>query len=287
MLIKGVDISEHSQSVNWQKMKDEGFQFAYARAFNGAREDNYFSKYWSALKKYNIIRGAYTFFLPSNDLDFQVRHFAQVVDIDSGDLPPVIDLEYYKSQWLNRSTPESIDLTAKLLQAIERATGYKPIIYTSEDFWTNQMGNTSHFSEAGYDLWIANWLTPPNHPNKLFGGWKIHTFHQYLGDIKNASFTQDVDYDAFNGDIDRLKAETVTEVALAEGRIGLKVSDLQKRLSKLANNPNHPQPDLDPQEIDGIFGPNTKKAVIAFQKANNLAADGSINLKQVPDLVTV
>ena len=288
MFVKGVDIAEFSEEVNWQKMKAEDYQFAYARVLYGTvRMDNYFHIYWSALKEYNITRGAYMFFRPSDDLDTQVRLFAQAVDIEAGDLPPVVDLEYDdtdKSQWHNLSTPKSIDLAATLLQAVERTTGYKPVIYANENFWTNQMGNTSRFSEAGYDLWIANYNENPNHPNKLFGGWKIHTFHQYIADQK-ASFTRNVDLDTFNGDIDRLKAETVTEVALTEGRIGPKVKALQQRLSKLAKNPDHPQPDLDPLSIDGIFGPNTKKAVIAFQKVNNLVADGSINLEQVSDTI--
>ena len=56
------------------------------------------------------------------------------------------------------------------------------------------MGNTSRFSDAGYDLWIADYNDNPNNLTRLFGKWKIYAFHQYRGDFHSASFTPDVDY---------------------------------------------------------------------------------------------
>ncbi len=288
MFIKGVDIAEFSETVDWQKMKAEGFQFAYARVLYGTvRIDSNFHTYWPALKEYNIIRGAYMFFRPSDDLNTQVRLFAQAVDMEPGDLPPSVDLEFETNRngidihWSSLSTAASIDLVETLLKSVERTTGYKPVIYANSDFWIHQMGNTSRFSDAGYDLWIASYNNNPNQPNNLFGGWKVHTFHQYIGD-QRSSFTQDVDYNTFNGNLDRLKAETVPKVPLQEGRIGPKVKELQKRLTKLALAPNNPQPNLNPQGMDGVFGPDTKNAVIAFQKAHHLAANGTINLEEIP-----
>ena len=288
MFIKGVDIAEFSETVDWQKMKAEGFQFAYARVLYGTvRIDSNFHTYWPALKEYNIIRGAYMFFRPSDDLNTQVRLFAQAVDMEPGDLPPSVDLEFETNRngidihWSSLSTAASIDLVETLLKSVERTTGYKPVIYANSDFWIHQMGNTSRFSDAGYDLWIASYNNNPNQPNNLFGGWKVHTFHQYIGD-QRSSFTQDVDYNTFNGNLDRLKAETVPKVPLQEGRIGPKVKELQKRLTKLALAPNNPQPNLNPQAMDGVFGPDTKNAVIAFQKAHHLAANGTINLEEIP-----
>ena len=288
MFIKGIDIAEFSETVDWQKMKAEGFQFAYARVLYGTvRIDSNFHTYWPALKEYNIIRGAYMFFRPSDDLNTQVRLFAQAVDMEPGDLPPSVDLEFEQNRnnidihWSSLSTAASIDLVETLLKSVERTTGYKPVIYANSDFWIHQMGNTSRFSDAGYDLWIASYNNNPNQPNNLFGGWKAHTFHQYIGDQKS-SFTQDVDYNTFNGNLDRLKAETVPNISLQEGRIGPKVKELQKRLTKLALDPKNAQPNLNPQRIDGVFGPDTKNAVIAFQKAHNLAANGTIKLEEIP-----
>jgi lysozyme len=74
--------------------------------------------------------------------------------------------------------------------------------------------------------------------------------------------------------LDRLQALTVPAVSLQEGRIGPKVKKLQQALKKVAQDSTHPE--FDPGAPDGIFGPATKKAVIAYQQANSLTANGIV-----------
>lgn len=54
---------------------------------------------------------------------------------------------------------------------------------------------------------------------------------------------------------------------LRQGSSGVAVKDLQVRLTKHGFNPG---------KTDGIFGSNTKSAVLAFQKSANLAQDGIV-----------
>ena len=54
---------------------------------------------------------------------------------------------------------------------------------------------------------------------------------------------------------------------LQKGSSGPQVLDLQKRLQELG---------FDPTGVDGDFGPGTEAAVIAFQKAHGLEADGKV-----------
>ena len=54
---------------------------------------------------------------------------------------------------------------------------------------------------------------------------------------------------------------------LKRGSSGTQVSNLQQRLNELG---------FDPNGFDGKFGPGTEAAVIAFQKANGLEADGKV-----------
>jgi Putative peptidoglycan-binding domain-containing protein len=57
---------------------------------------------------------------------------------------------------------------------------------------------------------------------------------------------------------------------LREGSTGAAVRDLQTRLRGAGFNPG---------KIDGTFGPNTKSAVLAFQRSANLVQDGIVGNK--------
>ena len=59
---------------------------------------------------------------------------------------------------------------------------------------------------------------------------------------------------------------------LREGRSGTEVEVLQYMLAILAEFDNA----LSPLQIDGIFGPNTARAVRAYQNAAGLAVDGVV-----------
>ena len=56
-----------------------------------------------------------------------------------------------------------------------------------------------------------------------------------------------------------------------KGETGKRVSDLQKRLNALGFKPA--------LKVDGIFGPKTRAAVVAFQKAHGLKPDGLVGPK--------
>ena len=63
-------------------------------------------------------------------------------------------------------------------------------------------------------------------------------------------------------------AAPTPEPMLRHGSKGQEVTDLQSRLATLGY--------YDPNQIDGQFGAGTREAVIAFQKANGLEADGIV-----------
>ncbi|MBN3885617.1 MAG: GH25 family lysozyme [Nostoc sp.] len=278
MSVEGIDVAQFSENIDWEKVKSQGIHFAFARVNYGTyKQDTQFASYWPAIKKAGIIRGAYLFFRPSEEVDPQVKMFAQALEIEPGDLPPVVDIEPdYKDReqkhdhWSDLTLTQRLDRVSKVLTAVEVTTGYKPIIYTGYYFWRDQLGNTSHF--ADYDLWIANYN--PGTPS-IPGGWNLHTFHQYDGDKKGfPGISGDVDRNRFNGALDRLQALTVPAVSLQQGCIGPKVKKLQQALKKVAQDSSHPE--FDPGSPDGIFGPGTKKAVIAYQQANSLTANGIV-----------
>ena len=65
----------------------------------------------------------------------------------------------------------------------------------------------------------------------------------------------------------RTLTSTSTTSVLKVGNCGATVTELQKNLTKLG---------YDTKGTDGIFGNNTKNAVLSFQRAHNLTADGIV-----------
>lgn len=274
MSVEGIDVSEFSLDIDWQQVKDNGIHFCYARVNDGTTHlDSYFQSYWSGMKKAGIMRGSYFFFRPSQDIYTQVRLFAQGMDFETGDLPPVVDVEA-NDEWNDWSTTGSINRLVQCLMLVEIACGHKPIIYTSPFFWQDQMGDTSLFAQHNYDLWIANYDT--NTPI-VPGNWNVYTFHQYIGDETGfPGIEGNVDRNRFNGALDRLHAECIKAVPLTEGRISPKVRKLQYFLTKLAEKSSNSS--FNPGSIDGIFGPATKRALVAYQRMSKLKITGSINV---------
>ena len=270
MSVEGIDVSEFSLNIDWKKVKNNNISFAIARSNDGVNHiDRRFNDYWDAIKKAGIIRGAYFFFRPSQDILTQVKVFAQSVDLEVGDLPPVVDIESIPS-WDDWCLSDRLQKTDTCLKAVEKACGCKPIIYTGPSFWREKMGDTSQFSD--YDLWVAHYGT---HSPDIPGGWKVYTFHQYAGDLVGfPGIDGDVDRNRFNGSLDRLQAETITSLPLKLGRIGPKVEKLQQALSRIAKISNCSS--MDPGPADGIFGLATFAGVKVYQKANNSLADGVI-----------
>ena len=267
MSLPGIDVSDHQGQVNWPAVAEAGIKFAFTKATEGATfVANTFAENWVAMQAAGIVRGAYHFFRPFRDPEAQARNLLQTAQLGLGDLPAVLDIEVRDG--VDPGT--IIDRMKDWLDIVEAGTGRKPLVYTSPGFW--QTLGSPRFSD--YPLWIAhhgrNWPTIPR-------GWTTFAFWQYSSSGELAGITGRVDLDVFNGSPDDLEAfiETgrvpvggqVSDDLVHEGDKGSDVEQIQTFLRAKG---------FDPGPIDGVFGPRTKVAVIAFQRANNLIVDGIV-----------
>jgi lysozyme len=192
---QGIDVSKWQSNVNWQNMKEAGVAFAFARATYGNTEvDSEFKTNWQGMKDAGIIRGTYHFFVAADDPTAQANLFVNTVgSLDSGDLPPVLDVE--------AESGTSSTLVADVqtwLDVVEQKLGRKPIIYTGPSYWNEYMTN----GFGSYPLWVAEYgVSEP----KSVNGWNAWTFWQYsetgyMGGLNPA----DLDY--FNGSLEDLSA---------------------------------------------------------------------------------
>jgi GH25 family lysozyme M1 (1,4-beta-N-acetylmuramidase) len=208
----GVDVFRKNGAVDWDKVAKDGIQFAFAKATEGATHvDDEFGDNWAGLADSPLVRGAYHLFLAGVDATKQADNFITTVGaLDKpGDLPPVLDVEWFTTEGVNISAGDLVDAIATWVEKIEDHYGMHPIIYTALEWWVKFTGNSARFGDC--PLWVTNiWLdlSPTAEPD-LFGGWDDWAFHQYSGKgtvagVQKAPGLDGIDMNIFNGSRERL-----------------------------------------------------------------------------------
>lgn len=247
MSIRGIDVSDYQPNVNWPAVARDGITFSFVKSTEGATfVAQTFARNWAAMKAAGIQRGAYHFFQPASSIQGQIDLFLKTVKLEPGDLPPVLDIETTGGL----TATQLCDRAAIWLEAVEKATLMRPIIYTYPGFWDN-LGTTRF---ADYPLWIAHYTTAEE--PWVPGGWKTWTFWQYSdsGSVSGVS-----------GNVDTNIYESVRE-----GTVSYKVADIQRELRIKGFYQG---------AMDGKFGATTTAALISFQKSQGLNPDGIASLK--------
>lgn len=191
--IHGIDVSKYQQQISWEavkKMKVQNIRlgFAFMKATEGIKNtDAYFKRNWKKAKAAGIIRGAYHFFIASKDGKKQAENFIKRVALESGDLPPVLDIE----QNFGQSAAQVRTEIKKWLDAVEQYYSVKPIIYTYIDFYEKNL--QGYFDE--YPLWVAHYLQP--HQPRINRQWM---FWQHSESGRVNGILSKVDFNVFNGD---------------------------------------------------------------------------------------
>lgn len=191
--IHGIDVSKYQQNIAWDvvkemKVKNVQLGFAFIKATEGlGNRDQQFKRNWKKSKQAGMIRGAYHFFLATKDGKAQAENFISTVDLENGDLPPVVDIEQtygVNPSILKKELKEWLDV-------IEFYYGVKPIIYTGVEFYKRNLGKD--FNE--YPLWAAHYFQY-NTP-RIDRDWQ---FWQHSEQGRVNGIISKVDFNVFNGD---------------------------------------------------------------------------------------
>lgn len=153
----GIDVSKHQGTINWGELKNQPkIKFVYIKATEGS--DYVDPKYKENLhnaRKHGFKVGSYHFLSTRSSAITQFQNFINNVKREEQDLIPVIDVERLKP-WSAQQLRDSLKVFADLL---EDYYGCKPLIYTSEKFFTTHLGRAF----ADYPLFIAKYnTTQPN-----------------------------------------------------------------------------------------------------------------------------
>jgi lysozyme len=197
--IHGIDVSKYQQQIAWEavsrmKVRNIKLGFAFIKATEGNNNtDAYFKRNWRKARQAGIIRGAYHFFIPSRDGKTQARNFIDKVEIVSGDLPPVLDVE----QIYRVSAAQLRKEMTAWLNAVELYYGVRPIIYTNAEFYKKYL--QGYYDD--YPLWVAHYLQP-NEP-RISRDW---SFWQHSEQGRVNGISSKVDFNVFNGDSTAFRA---------------------------------------------------------------------------------
>jgi lysozyme len=196
--IHGIDVSKYQQTIAWDvvkemKVKEVQVDFAFIKATEGlVNVDPQFKRNWKRSKQAGMTRGAYHFFLATKDGREQAENFISCVDLESGDLPPVVDVE----QTYGVNTVVLKKELKEWLDVVEYYYKVKPIIYTNVDFYKRNLGKEFD----NYPLWAAHYFqydTP-----RINRNWK---FWQHSEQGRVNGILSKVDFNVFNGDSTEFK----------------------------------------------------------------------------------
>jgi lysozyme len=194
--VQGIDVSHYQGTVDWRQVKAVGIQFAFAKATEGVTLlDPEFATNWAGMKAAGILRGAYHFFEPNDDAGQQAAFFLSTVQLESGDLPPVLDVETAAA-----NSAQLWQGVQAWLDQVEAATGVRPILYLNKNF-ANE--NAAPASLAAYPLWLAQYeVEIPTVPD----GWTTWLLWQYSQSGTLDGVSGSVDLDQLNGPLSGLSA---------------------------------------------------------------------------------
>lgn len=191
--IHGIDVSRYQGAISWNlvkemREKDIRITFAFIKATEGSNNvDPEFRRNWRGARKAGILRGAYHYFIASQNGKQQAELFISKVNADPGDLPPVLDVEE------SNGTPVNLlrENVKAWLNTIEFYYKVKPVIYTNIDFYSSYLSGVFD----NYPLWVAHYKV--QHQPRISRRW---SFWQHNDAGRVNGIANKVDFNVFNGD---------------------------------------------------------------------------------------
>lgn len=154
----GVDVSSYQVNVDFDKLKEQGVEFAYIKATEGdSHVDGSFSEKWAVAKEAGVLAGAYHYFSYSVSGAAQAENFIKTVGSLEGRLIPAVDMELTVEEVYNPPAKDDVVRGLKsFLAVVEEKYGVKPLIYAQKDYYDKYL--SEDFSS--YPRWVRNVFYP-------------------------------------------------------------------------------------------------------------------------------
>lgn len=199
--VRGIDVSSHQGSVDWQAQWDAGKRFAYVKATEGASyRSPTFAAQYNGSYEVGMIRGAYHFARPNvssgtNQANFFLANGGRWSS-DGKTLPGTLDIEWnpYGSTCYGKTRYGMRVWIKQFINQYRNKVGRYPVIYTNTYWWNQCVGHDASFGSKS-PLWIARYGSSAG---PLPTGWDYYSFWQYTD--------SPIDQDVWNGPLWRLQS---------------------------------------------------------------------------------
>lgn len=294
--MKGIDVSNYNKNINWQNVKNAGFDVVYIKATEGTTYvDPIFNDHYYGANSAGLTIGFYHFLTGLSAPETQAENFYNNIKGKNIGLRACIDAE---------STGYDInDYIRRFIARFSKLSSLPIVIYTSAYYARD---NISSDIKNNYPLWVAHYGVAPWGSN-INTGFKNVIGHQYTSNGTISGVNGKFDLDVFNNNI------------YANGSSGsyvhnAKISELQGIMNNMINAglavdgywgpltdaaakrlPLAGLPYKTPQLTtwiqlrlgltpDGIFGRNTYNSVVAWQRSHGLTPDGLAGYNTIKSL---
>lgn len=296
-MIKGIDISNHNENIDFNRVKADGVEFIYIKATEGTTyQDPLLNQHYSGALNKGFKLGFYHYLVASSEPETQAENFYNQIKDKQNDLKPCLDIE--------TNGYNVMDYALRFIARFNKLSNMELCIYASPYFINDNLDSRL----GGYSLWVAHYGVNQPMANLIWGDG--YSGHQYTdtgrvdginGNVDMNNFTDDillggqpiivpqsVSRPVNNGNdwVRRLQSECNVQgfsgqtidgypgvntldgcPLIREGANGNITRLLQEKLNSLGYDTNG---------IDGIFGNGTYHAVVNFQNANGLGQDGIV-----------
>ncbi|MBN2148705.1 MAG: glycoside hydrolase family 25 protein [Anaerolineales bacterium] len=148
----GMDVSHWQGNMNFVTAAQRGIEWCYMKATQGITIiDASLKENRKKAKAVNMRFGFYHYYMPGVDPIQQALYFADAINDDPGDLPPIVDLEETKS------IPGGYAAKVRtFLSTLINCSIPFPGIYTAPAYWMQHFGPSCSWA-CEFPLWIANY----------------------------------------------------------------------------------------------------------------------------------
>ncbi|MBU5420021.1 LysM peptidoglycan-binding domain-containing protein [Acetanaerobacterium sp. MSJ-12] len=162
MEFKGIDVSRHQGSIDWEKVKSSGVQFALLRAGYGSdregQDDARFLQNMAGCEAAGLPWGAYlySYAMSLEEAESEAAHLLRLLRGKKPSYPIVIDMEDadgYKAKRGGIGRQLATDIVKTVCARLEGA-GYYAMWYANWDWHQNRLCADQL---AKYDFWLAHW----------------------------------------------------------------------------------------------------------------------------------